>query len=88
MSKSSDGSIRLDLIPVEEIDSFIVQNPLRSPSDMVQNLKENYGSQALPKTHNKGAMNDIKFFEAPFFLSGVFSQDLKTQKKESAENNF
>ena len=54
---------------------------------MVHNVKENYGSQTLPKTHNKGVMNDNAFFEAPFFQSGVFSQDLITQKIQSTETN-
>ena len=40
-------------------------------------MDNNYGSQALPKTHNKG-VSDVKFFEAPFFQSGVFSYDSKT----------
>ena len=54
---------------------------------MVQHTKENYGSQTLPKTHN-GGVNDDKFFEAPFFLSGVVSYDSTAHKIDTAENNF
>ena len=60
---------------------------MRTKPELAQLAKENYGSQTLPKTHN-GGVNDDKFFEAPFFLSGVISYDSTAQKIETTENNF
>ena len=77
----------MQLKPVEDIDSLIGHNPVRAKPEMVTHAKENYGSQTLPKTQN-GGLKDDNLFEAPFYLSGVFSYDSTAHKIDTAENNF